>query len=126
MANEIQVTATLQYTNAAFNIASQMLSLAGGLFNITGKNFVEGSQNVPTTSGGTIIPLASLASLGWAMFKNNDPTNYVDLLVTTSGTDIIRILPGEVALFRFGSGITAPAAIAHTAPVLLQYLILEN
>lgn len=124
--NAIQVTASLVYTNLPQNISAQTLSAGPSLFSIAGKNYAGGTMAVPTTSGGTAIPLASLGSLGWAMFKNNDSTNYVDILVATSSTDVLRLYPGEVALFRFGSGITAPAAIAHTATVLLQYLILEN
>lgn len=122
--NAIQVTASLVYTNLPQNISAQTLAAGPSLFSITGINYAGGTMAVPTTSGGTIIPLGSVTSLGWAMFKNNDSTNYVDILVTTSGTDILRLYPGEVALFRFGSGVTAPAAIAHTATVLLQYLIL--
>jgi hypothetical protein len=125
MSSEIQVTATLAYTNTAKNIAQQILGVAGSLFDITGKNFEEGSMAVPTTSGGTVIPVANLSNLGWAMFKNNDPTNYISLLSAVSGTEFCRLMPGEVALFRFDPGITAPAAIAHTAIALLQYLILE-
>jgi hypothetical protein len=125
MANEIQITASLAYTNGAQNIAQQILGIAGSLFSITGKNFEEGTMAVPTTSGGTAIPVANLSTLGWAIFKNNDPSNYISLISAVSGTEFCRLLPGEVALFRFDPGITAPAAIAHTAVALLQYLILE-
>lgn len=125
MANEIQVTGQLQYTNSAQGISAKSLSIAGVTFSITGKNYAQESMSVPTTAGGTAIPLGSLGSLGWAAFKNNDATNYVDILTATSGTDIIRLLPGEFAIFRFGSGISAPAALAHTAVCLLEYLILE-
>jgi len=96
------------------------------LFNITGVNYAKGTMLVPTTAGGKVIPVNDLATLGWACLKNNDPTNYVDILTALSGTDIIRLKPGEPALFRFGSGITAPAAQANTAAVLLEFLILEN
>lgn len=122
--NAIQVTASLVYTNLPQNISAQTLAAGPSLFTITGINYAGGTMAVPTTSGGTVIPLGSVTTLGWAMLKNNDATNYVDVLVAVSGTDILRLYPGEVALFRFGSGISAPAAIAHTATVLLQYLIL--
>ncbi len=125
MASEIQVTATLIYTNAAQNIAAKTLSVTGSQFSITGKEYVSGMMSVPTTANGTAIPVSNLASLGWAYFKNNDATNYVDIYNAVSGTLFLRIYPGEVAMFRFTPTVTAPAAIAHTLAVQLEYLILE-
>ncbi len=125
MATEILVTATLQYTNAAQNITPKSLSVLNSLFNITGKNYAEGLMQVPITAGGTAIPVSNLATLGWAYFKNNDPTNYVDILNAVSGTVMIRLMPGEPALFRFAPSVTAPAALAHTAIVGMEFLILE-
>jgi hypothetical protein len=126
MANEITVSASLQYLNPAQNIPQVLFSLLNQVYSITGKNYEWGSMSVPTTAGGTVIPVANLSSLGWSMFKNNDSTNYVDLLSATSGTAFARLMPGESALFRINPGITAPAALAHTAAVLITYLILEN
>src|ERR1043165_6248239 len=125
MASEITVTATLSYANAAHSIAQKLLTLAGVQFNITGKEYAAGMMSVPTTAGGTAIPVSNLATLGWAMFKNNDATNYVELLSAASGTKFAKLAPGEIALFRFSSNITAPAALANTAAVNLEYLILE-
>jgi hypothetical protein len=50
----------------------------------------------------------------------------VDILTAHNGTAFIRLLPGEGMVFRFNPAITAPAALAHTAPVLIQYMLLEN
>ena len=39
----------------------------------------------------------------------------------------MKLLPGDPPfLFRFDPAITAPAAKAHTATCLMQYMILEN
>lgn len=126
MSNELSVTASLQYTNAAKNIASKSLAIQASLFSITGANYAAGTQSVPTTAGGTAIPVGNLTTLGWAMFKNNDATNYVDILTAASGTAFARIMPGEILLMRITPAMTAPAALAHTAPVEMEYLILEN
>jgi hypothetical protein len=126
MSSEIQVTAELQYTNTANNIAAKSLSVLGSLFNITGKNYAQGGLLVPTTAGGTALPISNLATLGWAFFKNNDATNYVDIMTAVSGTAFARIKPGECAVFRFAAGITAPAVLANTAGVEIEYLILES
>lgn len=125
MANEITVTGLLSYTNSAQNIPQQQLALTAALFSIAGKNFEEATMSVPTTSGGTAIPLGGLSGLGWAFFKNNDPTNYIELMTAVSGTKFAKLPPGAIALFYIDASITAPAAIANTAACLMQFLILE-
>ena len=66
-----------------------------------------------------------VTSLGWAMFKNLDPTNYLEIrMATGASNDHIRIPPGKTAgPFWFGSDVTAPYAIANTAVCMLEYLI---
>jgi hypothetical protein len=126
MANEITISGQIQYANPAANIA-QVSSppFFNQLFSITGKNFVSGTMSVPTTAGGTAIPVSALSGLGWGAFKNNDSSNYVTLLTAVSGTAFPRIPPGGIAIFYFDSSVTAPAAIANTAAVELQFFILE-
>ncbi len=127
MANEITVTAALNYTNTTLNIASTTLTIkAPGKFSTAGGDFTQSTMSVPTTAGGTAIPRGSITAPGWAMIKNNDATNYVEILTAVAGTAVIKINAGEVALFRFAAGITAPAAIANTAAVLIEYLFIEN
>lgn len=123
MANEIQVTAQLQYTNAAKNIAQKLLQLTAAQFNITGTNYNAGTATVSTSAA--IIPLGALASIGWCIFKNNDATNYVQLKTATGGTVFAQLQPGEIALFRFDPTVTAPAWVAHTASCEVEYLMLE-
>lgn len=124
--NEITSSASLSYTNAAKGIATTALSSPPTFFTITGYNVVNSTMNVPTTAGGTAIPLGSVGTLGWSYFKNIDATNYVDIMTATSGTAYVRLLPHEFAMFRFTPAITAPAALAHTSSVLMQYMIIEN
>lgn len=124
MANEITVTASLGYSNSAVNVSSQSLSISGSTFTIAGSRYAEGLFTVPTTAGGTAIPIPA-GTLGWCIVKNNDATNYVELLSAVSGTVFAKIAPGEIALFRFSTNIAAPAALANTSSVKIQYLILE-
>lgn len=106
---------------------STTISVQGLAVSQSGSRYCQGVQAVPTTAGGTAMPcLSSLSNLGYAIFVNLDQTNYVDIMTATSGTAFIRLQPNDSALFRFNSGITAPAAIAHTAAVNLQFLVLEN
>jgi hypothetical protein len=124
MANEIQVTATLQYTNSAQSIAQKILTLVAAQFSISGKNFNQGSATVSTSAAA--IPLGALGSIGWCMFVNHDATNYVTLLTGTAGTVFARLLPGEAALLRIDASVTAPAWQAHTATCEVEFLMLEN
>lgn len=65
------------------------------------------------------------ATLGYALFKNLDATNYVEIRVADDGADIIKLRPGKIALFEFGSDVTAPFAIANTAACRVKYKIWE-
>ena len=122
MSQEITVSATLQ---VAKNWAAKSLT-ASFKPDLNGTNFVQESQSIPTTAGGTAINLGNLASLGWYLIKNLDTANNVDLLDAVSGHTINTLKPGECAMGRFASGVTAPAMLAHTASVQVEYLILEN
>jgi hypothetical protein len=102
-----------------------VLTIPNKRLSIMGKHFVAGTMSVPTTPGGTLIPVGILASLGWAAFVNNDPTNGVDILTGLSGLDFIHLEPGAPTVFKFGAGITAPALVANGAPCDVEYLILE-
>jgi hypothetical protein len=128
MSNPITAQAQLQYNNSAgINVSMPPTSFDTANVAITGSHFIQATMSVPTTSGGTAIPVTDLANLGLACFQNLDPTNYIDLLSAASGTAFARLLPGDPPfLFRFNPGITAPAALAHTAACNLQYMILEN
>lgn len=127
MANEITVAASLAYANSAIGISGVTLAItAPGLFTISGSKFVQNVMSVPTTAGGTAIPLGSVGTLGWAMFKNLDNAHFVEIYNAVAGTKLVRINPGEIALFRFAQSVTAPAAIADTGAVNMEYLILDN
>jgi hypothetical protein len=125
LANEITASASLSYLNSTVNVSvAKALAISGSNFSVTGSRYVEGLFSVPTSAGGTAIPIPA-GTLGWCIIKNNDSTNYVELLTAVSGSVFAKIAPGEVAMFRFPSAITAPAALANTAAVKIEFLILE-
>lgn len=124
MANEIQVTAQLSYTNVAKNISVKSLQVQALGVNITGSNYHAGTSTVGTSAAA--IPLGGLANVGWCIFKNNDATNYVQLMTGTAGVVFAQLMPGEIAEFRFDPTITAPAWKAHTASCEVEFLMLES
>jgi len=119
----IQLTAILNLTETGITTG---LSVSGLYVPLTGSKYIQLVQSIPTTSGGTAINVTGLANIGYCEFINLDTVNYVQLMTAVSGTVVIRVNPGDAQLFRFDPSITAPAMIAHTGAVLIQYLCIEN
>lgn len=71
------------------------------------------------------IPLQDVATRGFALFRNIETANYVDVGVEVGGTfyPFARLQPGECAVLRLGTA--APYAQANTAAVRLQYDIFD-
>lgn len=92
---------------------------------VAGDEVQHGKILVPATE--IAIPLGLIDTLGWALFRNLDATNYVEIRSATgAGNDIIRIPKLRFALFHFGSDVAAPFIIANTAPCLVEYFITEQ
>ena len=123
MANELTFSTSLQFSKG--NIAAQSLQIQTVRGDVAGKDFVRASQTMTTATGGTAINLGPVTAPGAFAVKNNDATNYVEILPAVSGTPMLKILPGEVAQGRFTSTVTAPAVKANTASVDIEYLIVQ-
>lgn len=122
MASELTVSVSL---SGAKTWALKNLQLAGIQPDMAGTKFMQGSQLVPTTAGGTAINLGTLATVGWFLIINRDTTNFVSLYNAVSGTKFAKLKFGEPCCGRFDPSVTAPAAIADTAACLIEYLIFE-
>jgi len=126
MANEVKVIASLAATNGTYDFpkvgGSQLqfdqAAQGGG---------TPGSQNIPTTAGGTVVDVTELTTVGWAYFKNLDSTNYVQHGPESGGVMIPygRMEPGEPAVFRLDPAVVL-RMLANTATCLVQILILED
>lgn len=122
MSAELSITGSLSGTKA-FSLKNLQIPTIQPT--LTGSKFVQSTQSIPTTANGTAINLGPLSNVGWYLIVNRDATNFVQLYNATSGTKFAKLLPGEFAMGRFDTGITAPAAIADTAACLIEYLIFE-
>jgi hypothetical protein len=122
MAKEITVNAKLVATKG--NLSQSRSETCQP--NMAGTHYAARGMDIPTTAAGTALDLGSVATAGYALLKNLDATNYVEVGVQVAGTfyPLVRLLAGESAVFRFAisSGIYARA---NTATVVLDYLILE-
>jgi hypothetical protein len=122
MAAEITVSASLAMDNGIVDVAGPFAS--GLRFDMTGAKFIKTVQAIPTTEEALQLGETS-GSLGWCLIKNLDNTNFVSLKTATSGTVFAKLpAKGGVALFCFGSGVTAPFAIADTAACNIEIFIL--
>lgn len=125
MPGTVTIFASLKFANTTGGVANQQLPSTN--FSVAGDHYQASVMSVPTTSGGTAIPLGGVSSAGgWWWFQNNDAANYVDILTAVSGTAFLRLMPGEGFACRLNPGVTAPAAQAHTATVELMYAALDN
>lgn len=120
MANELTLNASLSYDDS--EDSEILLEIADKLVSVSTKRFIHHKQSIGTTEEAIVLGEVS-GSLGWGLFINRDSSNYISLKTASGGTIFARLNAGEFAFFRFGSGVTAPYAVADTAACQLEYLI---
>ena len=104
---------------------NQSLTVGSTLFTMTGDSALKYTQSIGTSEEALELG-QDIGTLGWCMIKNLDATNFVSIRAGTGLGNFLRINAGEFALFRFGSGATAPFAIADTGAVLVEVLLIET
>jgi len=122
MASEITISTSLEFAKGG---VGSTLSDASLTFDVSGTDYVQGTQNVGTSeealglgdAGSGITP-------GYCYIKNTDATNFVSIRSGTGAANTIKLKAGEVALFRFEA--TAPFVIADTGSVMIDYLLIED
>lgn len=121
MANEINLTASLSvYKNTVMSaVAGRSLTRS---FTMTGNYMVEGVMTVATSA--TAIPLGSVTTPHWAFFFNTDSNNYLTIRNGASGADLLKLLAGECAFCPLLDSST-PYAVANTASIVMEYMIIS-
>ena len=128
--NAMTFTASFSVNNATLP-NPQGFSWTNLQFNQTGTEVIQvQSMSIPTTSGGTAIPLGGIATPRWAIFWNLDPTNYISIFNGSMGTEFIRLLSagagagpfGDPCILPLGPSVV-PYAQANTAACNLAFLI---
>ena len=115
MADEITISATMNATNSNYTYSK---SLTATVDQTTASGGAPGVQNIGTTHE-QLIGLADLAAEGYAIAKNLDTSNYVEIGVDVSATfyPLLKLKPGEFSLFRLSpgrAGSGAPAGCRST------------
>lgn len=120
MANELTLTSTFSFTK---NSSTFALSASGLQVDVSGTNAIHNRQIIGTSAEALV--LGDVAAGGYFIGINRDGTNFIEIRHATGGTDLVKMLAGEVAMFRISGDATAPAAIADTANCELEYIILD-
>ncbi len=118
MANELTVTAGVNYNNTGVTLAKT----ASGQVTVA-SNYLTHAIHTVTTSGEN-LPLGGVAVPGYCWIQNRDSTNFI-LIGNAGDAPVIRVEPGEIAVFRFSQSIT-PWAIADTGNCVVEVIIVSD
>lgn len=117
MANELKITAGINFSKGgAKTNRRESISV-----DITGDAFSQQVQSIGTSEE-EVAQGADLGTPGYVFLKNMDSTNYIEVGSTTGVYDI-KLLAGEIALYRHNSATIY--AKANTSACLLEYIIIE-
>ena len=122
MADEITASASIGYEDSEG--ADELLAVSEKLATVASKKYIKAKQNIGTSE--EAITLGEVTSPGWGVFINRDATNFINLKVATGGAIFAKLLPGEFACLRLGSGAQAPFAIADTGACQMEYFIAQT
>ena len=117
MANEITGKVVLKVSKGGAKVdRKESFSI-----DMTGESITHSTVSV-STSGELLVVSTELGSNGWCFVKNLDTTNFVTLGGHASSNHLIKVLPGECALFRAVGNVYANS---DTSACMLEYVIIE-
>jgi len=98
------------------------------IISVTGTEFIHGVQSIGTTEE-VVQAIADIATEGFFIARNLDPTNYIELgyadVSATGDARPIKLKAGEPCMFRVGAD-SALYAMADTAACRLEYWLFED
>ena len=121
MAKELQAVGRMVYDDGDVRV-----SLDKGVLKIdsAGKQVVHHVQEIGTSE--EALDVGDISTLGWIMFFNQDVTNFVEIRPGSAVADFLRIEKREFSgPMRLAQNATL-YAIADTAAVKLEYLLIED
>ena len=124
MANELRVRVKVDYNPASGDNIS--FPLKDIFISQTGVDITQGTQSIGTSAEEVIAVGADIATQGWWLIENLDATNFVTIGKVKVSADAdalcVKLLAGEVALFRASSALYAKA---DTGAVNIRYICFE-
>ena len=120
MPDEITVSGSLSVKKGTLDLE---FSKTARQYNMTGTDAVHLTQTIGTSA--ELLDLGDITTPGMVLIFNNDEDNYVTIRGSSTGDDLIKIMPQELS-GPWRLGVTAPYAIANTAACQIEYLVIED
>jgi hypothetical protein len=121
VSNELTLSVTMTYKSGKID---RSVSVANLSRDVSGAVMAHVIQNVGSSE--EALDLSGVAAGGYVFMRNLDATNFISVRQATSASDLIRLDPGDVALFRLDDDATAPFVIADTAACDLEFWLLSD
>lgn len=122
MANEITINMKLRFnqdgTDFTVNPAIDLSS------DVTGSAVMHQRMDVGVSE--EVIPLGDCGRGGWFIAINHDSTNFVHIRGETAGANLVKLSPGEPAMFRLSSDEITPYFIADTGTCEVEFWLFEK
>lgn len=96
MADELKVTAALDFTKSGVTQTYRITELSRDVATARARRDVQ----TIGTSAETVAISGDIGNGGYIMIKNLDATNFVTLQAGAGGDPMVKLLAGDVALFR--------------------------
>lgn len=121
MANELKLNVAFNYAKGslAAKLTPSQISVT-----VTGDKFVSRRLTCALTPG-TPLDFGGITSPGWVVGLNKDAANFVTIAPNNVDAAMVQVEAGEPFLFRIEPSAT-PQVVADTAPVEIEYILLED
>ena len=121
MADEITLSMAIGVINGEFSAKVPPVRITRDQ---TTAGFSAGIQTIGT-SAETVVFQTDIATTGYLFLRNLDATNFIEIGPDSAGiVNFIKMLAGDVAMFRFHSSATMKAK-ADTSACSLEFFLLE-
>ncbi len=120
MADELTIRASLTFEKGDTEVE---LLLGPKKRDVAGTNGLKNRQSIGFAAEEAVL-VGDVAAGGYFIAVNRDATNYVELRAGSGLADLIRLLPGDLCMFRLAADATLYAQ-ANTAAVELEYAIVD-
>jgi hypothetical protein len=121
MAAELKVFTSVAFAKGGTSFAAE--DAAPVAITVAGSKAIKHRQTIGTSEEAIVLGEVTPAG-AYYKFTNRDATNYASIRMSSGGANAVQIGPGESACGRFPVGVTAPFAIANSAPVDIEYVLI--
>lgn len=118
MADELSISCSLAFSKSGLTAS---LAFLADQLDVSGSNYHQNTQTVGTSE--EALSLGDVATPGYIIVRNTDPTNYMEFRAGSGADDLVKVRPGGRAMFEFTT--STPYVIANSAPVKIEYLLIE-